>query len=242
MEHSTLPIRDIFEKTYEKVDDKLSELTMADGGDRSGCTAVTVFLRIEDEDGKQPFLHGPDSDTTRTTTQPPVPSISDLNIDDGGKDSHSLNESQEVPESPSLSSSSGHSPATNVPTASEIFTPTDPNLRRVLYCANAGDSRAVLCRGGKAIRLSQDHRPSNEEEKERVLNAGGAVLLQRVYIYDHIENFGVTRSLGDSRFKNLLIGSPYTTRTELTDEDEFLILASDGVSSAQTCNARPQRG
>ncbi len=29
--------------------------------------------------------------------------------------------------------------------------------------ANAGDSRSVLCRSGKAIQLSEDHKPENEE-------------------------------------------------------------------------------
>ena len=39
----------------------------------------------------------------------------------------------------------------------------------------------------------------------------------------------VTRSLGDSAMKELIVGSPYTTETELGDDDEFLIIACDGV-------------
>jgi len=39
----------------------------------------------------------------------------------------------------------------------------------------------------------------------------------------------VTRSLGDSSMKEFVVGSPYTTETELCEEDEFLILACDGV-------------
>lgn len=39
----------------------------------------------------------------------------------------------------------------------------------------------------------------------------------------------VTRSLGDASMKEFVVGSPYTTETELGDEDEFLIIACDGV-------------
>lgn len=39
----------------------------------------------------------------------------------------------------------------------------------------------------------------------------------------------VTRSLGDSSMKEFVVGAPYTTETELSEEDEFLILACDGV-------------
>jgi hypothetical protein len=42
-----------------------------------------------------------------------------------------------------------------------------------LYCANAGDSRGVLCRGGTAVALSEDHKPAAETERLRIINAGG---------------------------------------------------------------------
>ena len=34
-----------------------------------------------------------------------------------------------------------------------------------IYCANAGDSRGVLCNNKKAVALSEDHKPDNELEK-----------------------------------------------------------------------------
>jgi protein phosphatase PTC1 len=39
----------------------------------------------------------------------------------------------------------------------------------------------------------------------------------------------VTRSLGDSSMKEFVVGSPYTTETALSEEDEFLIVACDGL-------------
>lgn len=44
-----------------------------------------------------------------------------------------------------------------------------------LIVANAGDSRCVLSRAGKAIELSFDHKPEDECEKTRIERAGGKV-------------------------------------------------------------------
>ena len=44
-----------------------------------------------------------------------------------------------------------------------------------IYCANAGDSRGVMCRGGKAINLSDDHKPMDPVEKARIEKANGFV-------------------------------------------------------------------
>lgn len=41
-----------------------------------------------------------------------------------------------------------------------------------LFVANAGDSRGVLCRAGQAVALSEDHKPAQEIERNRILNAG----------------------------------------------------------------------
>ena len=53
--------------------------------------------------------------------------------------------------------------------------------RNTIFCANAGDSRAVLYsynkkRGGvKVTPMSEDHKPCMEVEKKRVLEMGGRV-------------------------------------------------------------------
>ena len=45
-----------------------------------------------------------------------------------------------------------------------------------MHIANVGDCRAVLCRAGKAIRLSDDHKPNRRDEKARIERAGGHVV------------------------------------------------------------------
>ncbi|KAL1536307.1 protein-serine/threonine phosphatase [Salvia divinorum] len=103
-------------------------------------------------------------------------------------------------------------------------------LGRNLLVANAGDCRAVLCRRGVAVQLSQDHRPSCEVEKKRVEDLGGSI----EYGYLNGE-LSVTRALGDWYMK-LPVGSasPLTAEpefqlTKLTEDDEFLIIACDGI-------------
>ncbi|KAG9285919.1 hypothetical protein G9A89_013344 [Geosiphon pyriformis] len=112
--------------------------------------------------------------------------------------------------------------------------------KRVLYTANVGDARAVLCHDGKAIRLSYDHKGSDAQEAKRIVDAGGFVMNNRVNadILKIMETYpkmvekgvlAVTRSLGDSSMKEFIVGSPYTTETIITEKDPFLILACDGL-------------
>lgn len=37
-----------------------------------------------------------------------------------------------------------------------------------IYCANAGDSRTVMCESGAAVDLSYDHKPDLPEERSRI--------------------------------------------------------------------------
>ncbi|KAF9591687.1 hypothetical protein IFM89_005559 [Coptis chinensis] len=103
-------------------------------------------------------------------------------------------------------------------------------LGRLLLVANAGDCRAVLCRKGEAIEMSQDHRPANIPERLRIEECGG-------YIDDGYLNgvLSVTRALGDWDLKfqessrSPLIADPDFRQVLLTEEDEFLIMGCDGI-------------
>ena len=64
------------------------------------------------------------------------------------------------------------------------------------YSANIGDSRAVLCRGGKAIPLSYDHKPEQPQESSRIEKAGGTVEKGRIN-----GGLNLSRAFGDFLFK-----------------------------------------
>lgn len=66
-----------------------------------------------------------------------------------------------------------------------------------IICANAGDSRSVYSKQGHcAIPLSYDHKPDDEGEERRIIDAGGFVRVGRVD-----GDLAVSRGLGDFRFK-----------------------------------------
>ncbi|KAJ7935621.1 PP2C-domain-containing protein [Mycena leptocephala] len=113
-----------------------------------------------------------------------------------------------------------------------------------IYVANAGDSRSVISVKGEVKPLSFDHKPSNEVEKTRISGAGGYIEFGRVN-----GNLALSRALGDFEFKKnynmtpekqIITADPDVTCHEITDEDEFLVLACDGIwdclSSQQVVN------
>ncbi len=103
-------------------------------------------------------------------------------------------------------------------------------LGRHLLVANAGDCRAVLCRRGAAVEMSQDHRPSYLPERRRVEELGG--FIDDGYLNGYLS---VTRALGDWDLKfplgaaTPLIADPDVQLVTLTEDDEFLIIGCDGI-------------
>lgn len=98
---------------------------------------------------------------------------------------------------------------------------------RTLVVANVGDSRAVLCREGKAFQLSIDHKPNEIGEKQRIENLGGMVVWAGTWRVGGV--LAVSRAFGDRPLKRYVVAKPDTRSQQLSPIDEFLILASDGL-------------
>jgi len=130
-----------------------------------------------------------------------------------------------------------------------------------IVCANAGDSRAIYSKNQHHIPLSYDHKPCDEAEEQRIIEAGGYVRAGRVE-----GDLAVSRGFGDFRFKevetvlaatgletssgsrgrrasNNMISPGDQKVSPVPDiivqnrnrvQDEFIILACDGIWDVQT--------
>merc|ERR1719510_2447804 len=104
-----------------------------------------------------------------------------------------------------------------------------------LYVANAGDSRCVVCRDGKAIEMSFDHKPEDAPERDRIETAGGRVTP------DGRVNGGLnlSKAIGDHAYKTnknlplqeqMISPVPDVKRLTINPEtDSFIFLACDGI-------------
>lgn len=97
-----------------------------------------------------------------------------------------------------------------------------------LVVSNVGDCRAVMSRGGAAEALTSDHRPSREDERNRIENLGGYVDLCHG-VWRIQGSLAVSRGIGDRHLKQWVIAEPETKVLQIQPEHEFLILASDGL-------------
>jgi serine/threonine protein phosphatase PrpC len=96
-----------------------------------------------------------------------------------------------------------------------------------MVVSNVGDSEAILSRGGQAVQLSVLHKPLNEKEKQRVTEAGGTIVHYGTLRVNGV--LAVTRSIGDRALKAHVPANPDTAVERITEKDEFIILASDGL-------------
>lgn len=112
-----------------------------------------------------------------------------------------------------------------------------------LFIGNIGDSRAVLGSKGSgdtmiAIQLTVDLKPDLPREAERIKRCKGRVFalqdepeVQRVWLpFDDAPGLAMARAFGDFCLKDYgVISIPEFSHRLLTERDQFIVLASDGV-------------
>eukprot|EP00826_Nyctotherus_ovalis_P064609 TRINITY_DN9481_c0_g1_i6.p1 TRINITY_DN9481_c0_g1~~TRINITY_DN9481_c0_g1_i6.p1 ORF type:complete len:170 (+),score=31.37 TRINITY_DN9481_c0_g1_i6:811-1320(+) len=107
-----------------------------------------------------------------------------------------------------------------------------------IFVANVGDSRAIKTtvsrEGVKILRLSKNHSPGANRERERIEQAGGRILDDiHARVYFDRENFpslALSRALGDDVYKSVgVISQPELHVDTVEDAKQFVVIASDGV-------------
>ncbi|KAF9600994.1 hypothetical protein IFM89_014979 [Coptis chinensis] len=96
-----------------------------------------------------------------------------------------------------------------------------------LYVANVGDSRAVISKEGKAIPLSDDHKPNRIDERKRIESAGGVVMWAGTWRVGGV--LAMSRAFGNRLLKQFVVAEPEIQEQKIDDEFELLVLASDGL-------------
>mmetsp|Transcript_21604 Transcript_21604/g.31432 ORF Transcript_21604/g.31432 Transcript_21604/m.31432 type:complete len:643 (+) Transcript_21604:237-2165(+) len=94
--------------------------------------------------------------------------------------------------------------------------------------SNVGDSRACLITARKGITLTEDHKPSSPTEHRRIASFGGMVTYN-TGIARVAGVLAVSRAFGNYGIRSLIRADPDITQRELKSDDDFLILASDGL-------------
>ena len=200
-------IPELLDQTFTSVDTQLEKLPLKN----SGCTAAVAVLRWEDRVPREKSATG-----SQAIAPAALAASKESETEEDVKGEKPVESIEEDATTPKQSSEAIHNKLKQTATR-----------QRVLYTANVGDARIILCRSGKALRLSYDHKGSDENEGKRIANAGGLILNNRVNGV-----LAVTRALGDTYMKDLVTGHPFTTETVIQAEmDEFMIIACDGVSN-----------
>jgi len=114
------------------------------------------------------------------------------------------------------------------------------NKSTLCHFINTGDSRAVLGHIAPARQytvsfFTKDHVPSRDDERKRVLQAGGYISSDE-YVYANAYSHGLamTRSIGDrgeDPEKKVIIATPECTTCDISNvsDEGYLVLGSDGL-------------
>lgn len=123
-----------------------------------------------------------------------------------------------------------------------------------LIVANTGDSRCMIARRHKnnklrALELSIDHKPEIPAEKQRIIQSNGRVQPcydargqalgpDRVWLkHAATPGLGMSRAMGDTLASSVgVICIPEIQYHNIDDNDEFMLMCSDGVTELLTSN------
>lgn len=103
-----------------------------------------------------------------------------------------------------------------------------------LFIGHCGDSRAVLCRKGQAVPLTNDHKPGRPDEMARVSALGGKIVY-KAGSHRVMGLLAMSRALGDHFLRPYVIAEPEVLCLQRCPEDELLILATDGLWDVFSC-------
>ena len=121
-----------------------------------------------------------------------------------------------------------------------------------MYIVNLGDSQAVLCRCKSddlrlSIRLTSEHKPQNQGEKERIIKSGGKIERNvykgqfvgpyRVWANQDGPGIDMSRSFGDLLGKKVgIISTPDIEIIPICEQDKFVVFGSDGLFDVMSCS------
>ncbi|PBC30719.1 Protein phosphatase [Apis cerana cerana] len=102
-------------------------------------------------------------------------------------------------------------------------------LNKRLYVAWVGDSTAMLIKRDSVVQLVNPHRLHREDEVQRIRKAGGVVMPSMGTMRVN-GVLGVSRAIGDVRYKPFVTGEPEVKSVPLDGTEDFLVLATDGLT------------
>lgn len=98
-----------------------------------------------------------------------------------------------------------------------------------IWCCNIGDSRAIMNQNSNVIELSHDHKPDREDEKMRIETLGGSVIQDPWGTWRVNGYLALSRAIGDKNLFPFVISHPEITTHKIGDDNQFIIMASDGL-------------